>query len=338
MSLHGDDPPPRYIVSDIPDLFPPSKPVPVIDLGLLVSGQDDDIREELGKLKAALTSWGCFQVINFYFHLIGHEMSSEFLDRVRSVAKEFFRLPLEEKQKYARPEDDIEGYGNDPILSTEQVLDWSDRLLLKLVPEDSRKVHLWPTNTTEFGEVVGGFSDKVKVIMKELMKAMARCLDLKDDAFLKQYRDKELMVARFNYYPVCSKPEKVLGVKAHSDGSGITVLLQDKEVEGLQMLRDGKWYRVPIIPHALVVNVGDQMEIMSNGIFKSPMHRASASSSKERFSLAVFHLPDPEVEIEPSQQLVTENLPQQYRKLKNYSAINFDCFQRGEIALESVKI
>ncbi|CAN1771250.1 Probable 2-oxoglutarate/Fe(II)-dependent dioxygenase [Linum perenne] len=243
MSLHGDDPPPRYIVSDIPDLFPPSKPVPVIDLGLLVSGQDDDIREELGKLKAALTSWGCFQVIN-----------------------------------------------------------------------------------------------KVKVIMKELMKAMARCLDLKDDAFLKQYRDKELMVARFNYYPVCSKPEKVLGVKAHSDGSGITVLLQDKEVEGLQMLRDGKWYRVPIIPHALVVNVGDQMEIMSNGIFKSPMHRASASSSKERFSLAVFHLPDPEVEIEPSQQLVTENLPQQYRKLKNYSAINFDCFQRGEIALESVKI
>lgn len=77
-------------------------------------------------------------------------MSSAFLDKVRKVTKQFFALPMKEKEKYARPADDIEGYGNDPILSDKQVLDWSDRLLLHLTPEDSRKLQLWPTNPNEF--------------------------------------------------------------------------------------------------------------------------------------------------------------------------------------------
>ncbi|CAI0388797.1 unnamed protein product [Linum tenue] len=95
------------------------------------------------------------------------------------------------------------------------------------------------------------------------MKAMARCVGLEEDCFLKQYGGKEMMMSRFNHYPVCPRPDVVLGVKAHSDGSGVTVLLQDDKVEGLQILKEGRWYGVPIIPHALVVNVGDQMQVCS---------------------------------------------------------------------------
>ena len=69
------------------------------------------------------------------------------------------------------------------------------------------------------------------------------------------------MQTRFNFYPPCSRPDLVHGVKPHTDRSGITILLQDKEVEGLQIVVDGKWYRVPVIPHALVVNLGDQMQV-----------------------------------------------------------------------------
>ncbi|KAK1549809.1 hypothetical protein Q3G72_008225 [Acer saccharum] len=67
------------------------------------------------------------------------------------------------------------------------------------------------------------------------------------------------MQTRFNFYPPCSRPDLVDGVKPHTDRSGITILLQDKEVEGLQIVVDGKWYRVPVIPYALVVNLGDQI-------------------------------------------------------------------------------
>ena len=55
-----------------------------------------------------------------------------------------------EKQKYARAVNDIEGYGNDPVLSDKQVYDWSDRLFLNLIPQSSRKLQLWPSNPSDF--------------------------------------------------------------------------------------------------------------------------------------------------------------------------------------------
>ncbi|KAJ4832900.1 hypothetical protein Tsubulata_044523 [Turnera subulata] len=295
----GDVPSSRYIVKEATGSLP-SIPLPIIDLSLLSLSSKEGL-EELQKLKVALSTWGCFQ----------------------------------DKEKYARPENDIEGYGNDPILSDKQVLDWSLRLMLKLVPEDSRRLEFWPENPTKFREILSEYSMQVKNIIEHLLKAMARSLDLEEDCFLNQYGGEELMMARFNYYPVCSRPDMVLGAKSHSDGSGITVLLQDREVEGLQIFKDGQWSRVPIIPDAFVVNAGDQMQIMSNGIFKSPLHRVSVSSEKERLSLAVFHLPTPEVEIGPVQGLISEERPQQYRKLKNYSAINFECFQNGTVPLDT---
>jgi hypothetical protein len=56
-------------------------------------------------------------------------------------------------------------------------------------------------------------------------------------------------------------PDHVLGLKPHTDGSSITFVLQDKEVEGLQVLKDNQWFKVPIIPDALVINLGDQLEV-----------------------------------------------------------------------------
>ena len=81
---------------------------------------------------------------------VGHGISSSFLDKVREVGKQFFALPVEEKQKYSRATDGIEGYGNEPILSENQVFDWSYRLLLRLQPVDQRKLQLWPENPNEF--------------------------------------------------------------------------------------------------------------------------------------------------------------------------------------------
>ncbi|CAI0388796.1 unnamed protein product [Linum tenue] len=237
-----------------------------------------------------------------------------------------------------RPEDDVEGYGNDPILSDKQILDWSDRLLLKLVPEDTRKLHLWPTNPTQFREVVSGYSDELKRIVEALMKAMARCVGLEEDCFLKQYGGKEMMMSRFNHYPVCPRPDVVLGVKAHSDGSGVTVLLQDDKVEGLQILKEGRWYGVPIIPHALVVNVGDQMQIMSNEEFKSPIHRAVVNSERKRISLAAPSIPHDGNEIEPVEGLGSEERPRLFRKVKYSGSIHLHHYPSGTRMIDDARI
>lgn len=77
-------------------------------------------------------------------------MSDSFLDKVREVALQFFALPIEEKQKYARAVNEAEGYGSDRVVSEKQVLDWSHRLSLRVFPEDKRRLNLWPQIPAEF--------------------------------------------------------------------------------------------------------------------------------------------------------------------------------------------
>lgn len=111
-------------------------------------------------------------------------------------------------------------------------------------------------------EVLHDYAMEVKSIIHLLFKAIAKLLKLEEeDTFVKQFGERQQLTARLNFYPPCPKPDQVLGLKPHSDKSGISVLFQVNEVEGLHVFRDNKWFRVPVIPHALVINVGDQMQV-----------------------------------------------------------------------------
>ncbi|KAF8370278.1 hypothetical protein HHK36_031684 [Tetracentron sinense] len=337
LAINGDKPPARYIFCDGDgeqiDGSPPLFPVPVIDVSLITSSTSQSSKEdeELEKLQSALSSCGCFQAV-------GHGISSSFLDKVREVAKLFFELPTEEKQKYSRAVDELQGYGTDQVLSEHQILDWSDRMFLGVHPEDQRKLKLWPENPRAFREVLHEFTANIKFISEILLKAMARSLKLEENCFLNQFGEQSTMIARFNYYPHCARPDLVLGVKPHADGSGITILLQDREVEGLQLLENDRWVRVPIIPDALFVNVGDQVQIMSNGIFKSPVHRVVTNSERERITLAVFYMPQKEKEIGPEDGLIDEKRPRLFKKVKNYADIYFQYYQAGKRPIDAAKI
>ncbi|CAN6699818.1 unnamed protein product [Malus baccata var. baccata] len=349
MSMNGEQPPAEYIVKESRfgsiDSSPPlADEIPIIDISLFSpsSPQYSEQAEnhELQKLRSALSSAGCFQVSIFFFLATGHGISDSLLDQVREAAKQFFALPVEEKEKYSRTIDGgFEGYGNDVIVSDKQVLDWSYRLILRVFPQDQRKLHLWPQIPNDFGEMLHEYATKIKLMMGLVFKAMAKSLNLEEKSFATQLLgDQSLMQARFNFYPPCSRSDLVLGVKPHTDRSGVTCLLQDKDVEGLQVLIDGKWVRVPIVPHAIVLNLGDQMQIMSNGIYKSPMHRVVTNGESMRLSVALFNEPDPETEIGPVEDLIDETRQRLYKNVKNYGRINYECYQRGEIALETVKI
>ncbi|XP_015581845.1 2-oxoglutarate-dependent dioxygenase 11 isoform X2 [Ricinus communis] len=315
IAVNGQEPPRNYCYRDgvgggLDICCLPPVEIPVIDVGLLASPSTS--RQELKKLHSALSSFGCFMSIN-------HGMTSPFLDKVGSVSKQFFALPIEEKEKYAKEVHRREGYGNDMTFAENQVLDWNDRLVLVLIPEDQRQLRYWPKNPTNF-------------------MAMAMSLDLEDHCFLDKCGVRATMQARFNFFPPCSRHDLVLGLKPHSDSSAITIVLQDQEVEGLQLLKDDQWFRVPVIPGALLINIGDQIEIMSNGFFKSPVHRAVINPTRERFSVAVFYSPDPENDIEPVDGLVNEARPRLYKKVKNYVGNFLQYYQQGKRLVEDMKI
>lgn len=72
------------------------------------------------------------------------------LDELRENGRQFFKLPMREKQKYDRGANEIEGYGNDMVLYEDQTLDWTDRIYLLVNPEDDRKLHYWPEHPESF--------------------------------------------------------------------------------------------------------------------------------------------------------------------------------------------
>lgn len=121
------------------------------------------------------------------------------------------------------------------------------------------------------------YTERLRLLTEVILKAMAKSLNLEEDCFLKECGERTTMLLRFNYYPPCPMADHVLGLKPHADGSTITFLLQDKEVEGLQVLKDNMWFKVPIISDALLINVGDQIEVISEGSSYFEAHTTNLS-------------------------------------------------------------
>ncbi|KAF8102867.1 hypothetical protein N665_0191s0017 [Sinapis alba] len=312
------------------DILVPEMDIPAVDLNLLLSSSDDG-REELSKLYSVLSKWGVVQVVN-------HGITEAFLDKIFELTEQFFALPTEEKQKYAREIDTLQGYGSDMILSDDQVLDWIDRLYLTTYPEDKRKLKLWPETPVGFSETLDEFTMKLQLVIQNFFKAMARSLQLEDNCFIEMCGKKSVTETRFNVYPPCPRPDKVIGSKPHTDGSAFTLLLPDKNVEGLQFLKDGKWYKAPIVPYAFLINIGDMMEIMSNGIYKSPIHRVVTNREKARISVATFYAPHEDKEIQPVDGTVSETRPRLYKAIKKYVDFYFDYYHQGRRPIEAAYI
>ncbi|XP_057494276.1 protein SRG1-like [Actinidia eriantha] len=120
---------------------------------------------------------------------------------------------------------------------------------------------------------------------------------------------------RMNYYPPCPQPDLVIGLTPHSDAVGLTILLQLNEVEGLQIKKDGMWVPVRPLPNAFTVNIGDMLEIVTNGIYKSIKHRGVVNSEKERLSIATFHSLNLDGDVGPAPSLITPETPALFKSV-----------------------
>ncbi|XP_021825498.1 protein SRG1-like [Prunus avium] len=306
-----------------------SSEVPIIDFSLLSKGH----KEELKKLDLACKEWGFFQMVN-------HGVATEVLQAMKDAAAEFFELELEEKNKIAMPPDDIQGYGHTHVVSEEQILDWSDSLSLFVYPSRYRKLKFWPTTPKEFKEVIEVYSSEVKKVGEELLRSLSIIMGMERDTLLGLH--KELLQAlRVNYYPQCCMPDKVLGLSPHSDKSSITILMQEDNAAGLQIRQAGEWVPVKPIPNALVVNVGDAIEIWSNGKYKSIEHKVVTTESKARLSYASFLLPNDDVKVEPFDYMVeSTGSVRMYKKVRfgDYLRQAFKKKIDGKAHIQTVKI
>lgn len=97
-----------------------------------------------------------------------------------------------------------------------------------------------------------------------LMKILSLNLGLEEDHLQKALGGENNDIGaclRVNFYPKCPQPDLTLGLSSHSDPGGITLLLPDENVPGLQVRRGNNWITVKPIPNSFIVNIGDQIQV-----------------------------------------------------------------------------
>ncbi|RZC46917.1 hypothetical protein C5167_039865 [Papaver somniferum] len=281
--------------------------VPVIDLQNLLSPEPVVGKLELDKLHSACKEWGFFQLVN-------HGVDALLMDNIKSEIKGFFNLPMNEKTKYGQQDGDFEGFGQPYIESEDQRLDWTEVFSMLSLPLHLRKPHLFPELPLPFRETLESYLSKMKKLSTVVFEMLEKSLQLVEIKGMTDLFEDGLQTMRMNYYPPCPRPELVLGLTSHSDFSGLTILLQLNEVEGLQIRKEERWISIKPLPDAFIVNVGDILEIMTNGIYRSVEHRAVVNSTKERLSIATFHDSKLESEIGPISSLVTPETPALFKR------------------------
>eukprot|EP00253_Pinus_taeda_P015924 PITA_15924 len=278
--------------------------IPLIDLSSL---QVDELREKtVAEIGRASQEWGIFQVVN-------HGIPDELVQRLQAAGKEFFDLPLEEKEPYANldgvTDDRFEGYGTILKCASDGRQGWSDFYFHMVWPPSLIDFNKWPKHPPFYREVTEEYGRQVLGVVDKLLSAFSINLGLEESTARNALGGENMeMELKINYYPACPQPDMALGVLPHTDMSALTVL-KPNDVPGLQILRNNEWVTAKHVPDTLIIHIGDQLQTLSNGRYKSVLHRTLVSKDKVRMSWPVFCIPPLDLVVGPLKQLIDENHP-----------------------------
>ncbi|XP_021764186.1 protein SRG1-like [Chenopodium quinoa] len=328
--------PSRYEIEngDQPDRpINPSLPlsIPVIDLQRLLHG-DFKNHEELDKLHLACKEWGFFQVVN-------HEVSASFLETFKIEVTNFLKLPMEEKKKLWQEEDNQEGFGQLFVVSEDQKLEWCDMFFLITLPPELRKPGLYNKLPQNLRVTLESYIAAIKDLAQTLLNQMAKALGI-DEGEMTELFNEMHQTMRMNYYPPCPEPNKAIGLRPHSDATTLAILHQLNDTVGLEIKKDGNWVPVMPLENAFVVNIGDALEILSNGVYRSIEHKATVNRMKERISVGTFNSPNIDSEIGPAKSIIGPLNPPLFRTqpLTQYYMEFFASKLNGKSHLEVIRL
>ncbi|OMO84038.1 Isopenicillin N synthase [Corchorus olitorius] len=284
--------------------------LPIIDFAEL---QGPNRSQILNSLSSACQEYGFFQVVN-------HGIPIEVIKNMIDVSGRFFGMSYEERAKYMTADmSSPVRYGTSFNQTKDSVFSWRDflKLICNPLPEVLPR---WPSSPVDFRELAANYAKETKNLFLKITEAILESLGVwgassdktgeSDDEILKQFENgSQLMVV--NCFPPCPEPDLTLGMPPHSDYGFLTLVLQDG-VEGLQIQHKGKWITVEPMLNSFVVNVGDHLEIFSNGRYKSVLHRVLVNPAKPRLSVATLHSLPFDRMVGPSPKLIDEANPRRY--------------------------
>ncbi|BAT96884.1 hypothetical protein VIGAN_09019900 [Vigna angularis var. angularis] len=297
--------PPQKSEKKVSNLTDTSHVIPVIDLADI--HKDASKRQGLvGIVKEASQTWGFFQVIN-------HDIPVSVLEEMQNGVKRFHELDAEHKREfYSRDRTKPFFYNsNFDLYGSQPALNWRDTFKCLLYP-DAPKPEEIPAVCRDI------LLDYSKYIMKLgilLLELFSEALDLSPN-YLKDIGCAGRVLGLCHYYPACPEPDLTMGTNLHSDNDFFTILLQD-HIGGLQIRCNDKWIDINPVPGALVVNIGDFLQLITNDRLKSAEHRVLSNHVGPRISVACFFSPSVEASSKPFgpiKELLNEDNPPKYRE------------------------
>ncbi|XP_023003444.1 gibberellin 2-beta-dioxygenase-like [Cucurbita maxima] len=248
-----------------------------------------------------------------FFKVVSHQVPIELMTKLEDEALRFFSLSQAEKDK-ARPPYPL-GYGSKNI-GPNGDKGWIEYLLLNANP-----LPLFVPNSESLIAAVKEYVTAVKKLSCEVAELIAEELKIEPRNTISKLLNEEKSDCcfRVNRYPPCPELQAVdgksmIGFGEHTDPQIIS-LLRSNNSTGLQIcLRDGEWVSVPPDAAAFFVNVGDALQVMSNGRFRSVKHKVVADSNNERVSMIYFGGPALSEKIAPLPQILGDGEESLYKE------------------------
>jgi isopenicillin N synthase-like dioxygenase len=278
--------------------------VPIIDIGPWRTGAGD--RAAIARAIAhACREWG-------FFHVTGHGVDEALQRRLENVSRRFFAQDIEAKMAIRMERGGLAWRGYFPVggeltsgrPDVKEGLYFGDEL-----PADHPLVaagtplhgpNLFPAALPECRDTVLTYIDAMTRLGHTIMAAMASSLELPETYFADRYTADPLILFRIFNYPgdPAAPAEGRWGVGEHTDYGFLTILKQD-ETGGLQVKSHGQWIDAPPVPGAFLCNIGDMLDRITGGRYRSTPHRVRNATRDNRLSFPFFFDPNFHAEVRP---------------------------------------
>ncbi|MEM7207563.1 MAG: 2OG-Fe(II) oxygenase family protein [Pseudomonadota bacterium] len=273
--------------------------VPVIDIAPLqkLTGADKTIKQ----IEAACRDVGFFYVKN-------HSVSKQSLENLCIESERFFALPTHDKLR-TKIDSKMRGYlpldyksyeGEENAATNRQEGFWIGHECERSGDDPLAGSNQWPDDRPNLKPAMTRYFVETEQLADTLMRAFALALQLPENYFVKRF-DNPNSRLKINHYPPQENPRDQynIGVLPHTDSGGFTILWQD-ESGGLEIQnKSGEWVGAPPIEDTFVINLGQTMQIWTNGYFAATPHRVVNRSGGDRYSIPLFVNPNSDALIEP---------------------------------------
>jgi isopenicillin N synthase-like dioxygenase len=309
--------------------------LPVIDMSALFGTDAAARRAVADEIAAACEAQG-------FFYLVGHRIAPQVLAELEAQSRRFFALPEERKLAIAMARGGRAWRGYFPVGGelTSGRPDLKEGLYLGTeLPADHPRVkarlpmhgaNLWPAEIPELKTAATAYMEGAATAAAKLMEGVSLSLGLDDGYFADEYTGEPTILFRIFHYPAARPHEtryaQSWGVGEHTDYGLLTLLAQDRH-GGLQVKTPSGWIDAPPIDGALVCNIGDMLERLTGGRFKSTPHRVLNESGGDRLSFPLFFDPDFLAQMKPLPAVATDAARRETDRAERWDAASVHDFE-----------